>query len=519
MDYRYLPTIALLITFLLSIAFVPGGRLFQQNSLKTSVVSAQTIPLGDGLMGTYNTVWNGTGTSKTQIDPRIYFPQTPGDTAFGINYHDPKIRWEGQIYAEGGTGNYTFFFTYDDSLHVWVNGTDIFYGPSCCADSNNPAASREISLLEKHRYDIVIEFFDNGWFGYVTMEWRGPGVSRQIVPQRVLYSTRAQCSDSIDNDNDGRTDFGNDAGCLSAHDNAESRCGNNLKESENQEVCDGTDLAGKPCASEKGSGWTGTISCANDCRSFNTSSCSAPYVPPAPQCSDGQDNDLDGPADYPSDASCSSATDNDESSPVQCADTKDNDSDGKTDTQDTGCSGPTDNNESDNPQCDDNVNNDADTWTDFPDDPGCEFQLDETESPNPQCSDAIDNDLDGDIDFPGDRGCENINDNVEQNVPVDRNIAIQKGGDPTIIFQPKLGLDERLIVTNPCPSTCLIQTFPDHQNYIGGEAIANDPFTIIAAVLDNTDNSISYTVIAVGDYEEHTSLFRSSGLEYVGGIK
>ncbi|HEV2772070.1 MAG TPA: hypothetical protein VGV57_04490 [Thermoleophilaceae bacterium] len=73
--------------------------------------------------------------------------------------------------------------------------------------------------------------------------------------------TPAECSDSADNDRDGRTDFPADPGCASATDNDE------------------TD------------------------------------PPPARQCSDGRDNDRDGRTDYPRDPGCSSANDDNESDP------------------------------------------------------------------------------------------------------------------------------------------------------------------------------------------------------------
>lgn len=66
------------------------------------------------------------------------------------------------------------------------------------------------------------------------------------------------------------------------------------------------------------------------------------------QCSDNLDNDGDGAMDYPSDFSCSSATDTDETNPkAQCQDGLDNDGDNLTDyPQDPGCFSKQDNNES-----------------------------------------------------------------------------------------------------------------------------------------------------------------------------
>jgi hypothetical protein len=79
--------------------------------------------------------------------------------------------------------------------------------------------------------------------------------------------------------------------------------------------------------------------------------------PPAPQCSDGIDNDNDGKIDVYNDPGCASAQDNDETDPFvsplalpQCSDATDNDGDGKVDyPADLGCTSATDNDEIDPP--------------------------------------------------------------------------------------------------------------------------------------------------------------------------
>lgn len=132
----------------------------------------------------------------------------------------------------------------------------------------------------------------------------------------------SQCSDGVDNDGDGYTDYPDDLGCSEIVDNDES----------------------------------------DD-----------------PQCLDGIDNDGDGDIDYPNDSACSDANDDDEGSPAQCADGIDNDSDGATDLSDGACSSAGDNNESDNPQCSDGIDNDGDTRIDLAD-RGCSTIRDTNES-------------------------------------------------------------------------------------------------------------------------------------------
>jgi len=115
----------------------------------------------------------------------------------------------------------------------------------------------------------------------------------------IAAPTVYACSDNIDNDGDGYTDFPSDQGCSSATDNNE----------------------------------------------YN-------YIAPTVYaCSDNIDNDGDGYTDFPSDQGCSSATDNNEYNYIAptvyaCSDNIDNDGDGYTDyPYDPGCSSYTDTNE------------------------------------------------------------------------------------------------------------------------------------------------------------------------------
>ena len=59
-------------------------------------------------------------------------------------------------------------------------------------------------------------------------------------------------------------------------------CGNGTVNSAKNEVCDGTNLNGKTCASIVGTGSTGTLRCADNCLSFDTSGCTVP-----PTCGNG----------------------------------------------------------------------------------------------------------------------------------------------------------------------------------------------------------------------------------------
>lgn len=125
-------------------------------------------------------------------------------------------------------------------------------------------------------------------------------------------------------------------------------------------------------------------------------------------CSDGIDNDGDGDVDYPDDVDCHSASDQTER--PDCSDGVDNDGDGQIDhPDDPGCPGPDALIE--DPACDDGVDNDLDLLTDHPADPGCTARSDLSEVAD--CSDGLDNDDDGDIDHPADADCDDPLDPTE----------------------------------------------------------------------------------------------------------
>ncbi|MFH1589530.1 MAG: hypothetical protein ABIB43_03115 [archaeon] len=180
-----------------------------------------------------------------------------------------------------------------------------------------------------------------------------------------------ECSDGIDNDNDGLIDYPNDPGCESTEDDDEY----------------------------------------ND-----------PII--VYQCSDGLDNDGDGLIDFPSDPGCDSLTDDDEYNYVhvpECRDGIDNDNDGLIDyPNDPGCESTEDDDEYNDPiivyQCSDGIDNDGDGLIDFPSDPGCDSLTDDDEYNYvhvPECRDGIDNDNNGYIDYPRDKGCDGPNDETE----------------------------------------------------------------------------------------------------------
>lgn len=173
------------------------------------------------------------------------------------------------------------------------------------------------------------------------------------------------CSDGIDNDGNGRTDYPGDPGCISAAGDAEDS------------ACPG-------------------------------SSC--------PACANGIDDDGDGRVDFPADPDCYFAAMSTEQS-FACTNDRDDDGDGRIDEVDPGCYGPSPS-EVDScpagpncPACGDRIDNDGDGRIDWPAEPGCWDPSSVSESDNcpgqwcRSCSNGRDDDMDGLIDYPLDPHC------------------------------------------------------------------------------------------------------------------
>jgi hypothetical protein len=165
-------------------------------------------------------------------------------------------------------------FAVATGLDVVVNLHDSSCGPSALACSDEPEAVTRTNVTAG-RYFVVVDGFNANQVGTFTLNTSGiiaigGSCESPLFTNGVLAcptgfvcdgtagsrTCRTECTDGIDNNGDGTTDFPADRGCSSQADN-----------DENDVVCPG---------------------------------------PTCPACSDGLDNDGDGQTDFPADTSCDS---------------------------------------------------------------------------------------------------------------------------------------------------------------------------------------------------------------------
>src|SRR5262249_27355615 len=138
---------------------------------------------GDGLAASYyiqDKSFNGEP-SLTRVDPQIGFN-------WGIGSPDPSlpvdrftVRWTGAILPQFDD-TYTFYFTSDDGVRVWVDSTLII-------DKWIDQASVENSgtiALERRRYPITIEYYENDGEAVAFLSWSCSQLVKSIVPESQL---------------------------------------------------------------------------------------------------------------------------------------------------------------------------------------------------------------------------------------------------------------------------------------------------------------------------------------------
>jgi hypothetical protein len=141
-------------------------------------VVAQT-DVKTGLLGQYfkNMTLTGPPALK-RVDAQINFDWGEGAPAEGFPADQFSVRWSGQVQAPA-TGKFKLIFETDDGVRVWLNGKLVVEDWTDRAPTESIA---EVVLEDGKRYDIIIEYFENGGGASAKFLWSGPSTLKQPVP-------------------------------------------------------------------------------------------------------------------------------------------------------------------------------------------------------------------------------------------------------------------------------------------------------------------------------------------------
>lgn len=141
---------------------------------------------GIGLKGDYysNHLMSFVGNpTLTRIDPVVDFDWGGGSPDPSISADHFTVRWTGTVKAQF-TEPYTFYVTSDDGVRLWVNGQKLV---DAWVDQGPTEYSGTINLVAGQKYNVQIDYYENGGGAVCHFEWSSPSTSRDFVPTSQLF--------------------------------------------------------------------------------------------------------------------------------------------------------------------------------------------------------------------------------------------------------------------------------------------------------------------------------------------
>ncbi len=186
--------------FSLTNSTVVRARAFKAGFVDSSVVSAtfinsSAIGNGTGLSGAYysnrftTNAFTGSPT-LVRTDATVNFNWGSGAPAPTISTDHFTVRWTGSVQPQF-TEPYTFHTTTDDGVRLWVNG-QLLIDKWIDQGSTEWSGTTSNSLTAQQRYNVVMEFYENGGAANASLAWSSPTTTKVIIPQSQLYPTSNQ---------------------------------------------------------------------------------------------------------------------------------------------------------------------------------------------------------------------------------------------------------------------------------------------------------------------------------------
>jgi hypothetical protein len=123
-----------------------------------------------------------------RIDARINYNWSTGTAPLGVG-DNFSIRFQGQLQAPS-SGTYQLCTRSDDGVRFWIYGTNAA-NPLVINNWTDHAVvencSVNLSLTAGQKYDVTLEFYENGGHATIELYWSGPGLPKSIIPSFALF--------------------------------------------------------------------------------------------------------------------------------------------------------------------------------------------------------------------------------------------------------------------------------------------------------------------------------------------
>lgn len=140
---------------------------------------------GNGLKAEYFDNINFTNLKFTRTDETVNFDWKRGTPAASMGADTFSVRWSGQVLAQYDE-TYTFSTTTDDGVRLWVNNQLVV---NAFQDQAATEKSGTIKLEAGKKYNIKMEYYENGYDALAKLSWSSRSQAKQIIPKSQLFST------------------------------------------------------------------------------------------------------------------------------------------------------------------------------------------------------------------------------------------------------------------------------------------------------------------------------------------
>ncbi len=147
------------------------------------VTATAPVGTGTGLQGQYFDNMNFTDLKVTRTDATVNFDWGGGSPYSSIGVDTFTARWTGKVEPQYSQ-TYTFYTQTDDGVRLWVNGQLLI---DKWIDQGPTEWSGQIALTAGQRYDIRMDFYENGGGATAKLSWSSASQPKQIIPQNRLY--------------------------------------------------------------------------------------------------------------------------------------------------------------------------------------------------------------------------------------------------------------------------------------------------------------------------------------------
>jgi glucose/arabinose dehydrogenase len=160
-------------------------QLLPKAQLYSPAVNTGANGTGDGLRAEYFDNIDFTNTVLNRVDASVDFDWGRGSPTAAIANDTFSVRWSGQVEPRFSE-EYTFYTTTDDGVRLFINDQLVVDG---FVDQAATERSGRITLQAGQKYNIRMEYYENGGDASAKLRWSSASQSKEIIPQSQLYSS------------------------------------------------------------------------------------------------------------------------------------------------------------------------------------------------------------------------------------------------------------------------------------------------------------------------------------------